>query len=293
MKKIILFALALNLVSCNDDDAPTAPIGNNADAVFDHYTVESTTTQNESGNTSGSFVTANLQGEKYFSETSELFLNGVGQGQSTQQHYFYEDGLLVKKDYTDDTQNFFYDSERRLTAINWHYHDANNYYRMVYVTDSQVFFERLTLAYDDPAATVAYRIVLELDDNDNVIKAGKDADLDGVANWYHTFDYNAAGNLTTVHEYGGSAIDIEYAAIKDNFAKLNINTYGKKNLMVYQAECYANLLVDALRESPDLRMMDTVESVIEIQAVPYYFRKTKTLTLDDAVNTTVTTFYFD
>jgi len=293
-KHLFLAGFAMLFFSCSDDDTSvTPPIGNNADAVFDHYTVESTTTQNESGVTSGTFVTANLQEEKFFSETFEAFVDGVGQGATTTQHYFYENGLLVKRVYTDDIRNFFYDAESRLAGITWQYHDTDNYYRFVYVTDNQVFFERLFLPFNDPAATIMSRIVLDLDENDNVTKAGKDADLDGVADWYHTFDYNAAGNLTAVHNANGNTINIEYASIKDNFAKLAINTYGKRNLMVYQAECYANLLIDEMRHSPDLRLTDTQESLIEIQAVPYYFRKTKTLMLDDAVNTTVTTFYFE
>lgn len=293
-KLLSLAGFAMLLFSCSDDDATTVPISNNADAVFDYYTVESTSTQTATGSTSGFFVTANLQDEKFFSETRENFLNGVGQGQSTEQHYFYEDGLLVKRVYPGDIREFTYDAERRLIAIHWQFNDNHLYYRMVYQTDGRIYFERLTLPNDDPATTIAFRNVIELDANDNVVKAGRDTDLDGVANWYNTFGYNADGNLTSIFNYSsGTTTTIDYAPIKDNFAQLQINTHGKKNLMVYQAECYTNLIVDDMRQSPDLRMIDTQEALIETQGLPYYFRKTKTTTSADVENVTVTTFYFE
>jgi len=288
------FAMLFIFASCSSDDAPTpAPFANNTNAVFDYYTVEMNTVGTNPAHTFREFKTANLLDGKFFSETNEQFINGVSQGQSTNQHYFYENNRLVKRAYDDDVRDFFYDTQGRLIAVNWQYGLATNlYYRFVYNADT-VFFERLSLAYDNPATQTLGRIILEFDANDNVSKAGIDSDLDGNSNSFHTFDYNANNNLIAAHNSDGSVANFAYAPIKDNFAQLAFNTYGKKNLMVYQGECFANFFTDGMRQSPYLRDTDTQEALIETQAFPYYFRKTKTLTSDDSETTIVTTFYFE
>lgn len=293
-KLFSLAGIAMLCFSCSNDEPVTAPpIATNNDAVFDYYTVESTTTAESAGASFVRFTTANLQDEKFFSETVTQTDFGVPMEAITAQHYFYESGRLVKRAYDNDVRDFFYDGEGNLVGLNWVYNNGLTlYYRFVHVSASKVFFERTDLPYNDPAAAVSNRIVVEFDDADNLIKAGRDSDLDGAANWEHNFSYDASNNLINVAEYGGNNISISYAPIKDNFAKLAINTYGKKNLLIYQAECYANLTMEDLRHSPDLRLTDTQENLIEVQAFPYYFRKTKTLTLDEGVNTMVTTFYF-
>lgn len=284
--------------SCDDtQNTPASPITNNENAVFDHYTVAYTRTHNNSAETNGSFITAHLQDGRFFSETYEEFVNGQGQGQTTTQPYFYENDRVVKVVYDQNNQrHFFYDDQGRLSGIDaWFELGMGGFYRFVYLDAQKVFFERMSLPYGADGAVVQNRIVLEFDGQDNIVKAGRDADLDGVANWYHNFTYDAADNLTAVHEYGGTALNIAYAPIKDNMAQIAQRTFGKKNLLVYQAECYANLQLEALRHSPDLRMADTQDNLIEVQAVPYYFRKTHTQTMPDfdAVDTTVTTFYFE
>jgi hypothetical protein len=291
------FAMLFISVSCNSDDAPTpAPIVDNSNAVFDRYTVDQTSTGTNPEHTFRTFKTANLLDGKLFSETEEQFIDGVSQGEFTNQRYFYENDRLVKRAYDEDVRDFFYDTQGRLIAVNWQYGMTTNlFYRFVYVTSDKVYFEKLTLAYDDPATQVRERFILEFDANDNVIKAGVDNDFDGEYNGYNTFDYNAANNLTTVHKSDGTTVDINYSIIKDNFAKLAVNTFGKKNLMVYQAECYvfASNRPQDLRQSPNLRDTDTQEALIETQGFPYYFRKTQTLTSEDSQTTIVTTFYFE
>lgn len=288
------FAMLFILASCSSDDA-SAPvtIANNDNAVFDYYTIEMNSVSANPASTFRKFTTATLLDGKFFSETSEQFIDGVSQGQSANQHYFYENDLLVKRAYDDDVRNFFYDGQNRLIAINWQYGPATNlYYRFVY-NGNTVFFEKLSLAYDNPAAQIVGRIILDFDDNDNVIKAGIDNDLDGISNSFHTFEYNANNNLTVAHNSDGSVVNFAYAPIKDNFAKLAYNTYGRKNLMVYQGECFANFFTNDMRQSPNLRDTDTQEALIETQGFPYYFRKTQTMTTDNGNTTTVTTFYFE
>lgn len=289
------FAMLFIFASCSNDDSPVPmPIANNSNRVFDHYTVALNIAGTNPNHTFRTFTTANLLDGKFFSETEEQFINGVSQGEFTNQRYFYENDLLVKRAYDDDVRDFFYDAQGRLIAVNWQYGTVTNrYYRFVY-NGNKVFFERLSLAYNHPATQIQDRVILEFDANENVTKAGRDTDLDGNFNAYNAFDYSADNNLTVVHKDDGATFNIGYSPIKDNFAQLAFNTFGKKNLMVYQAECYAYAGVrpQDLRQSPNLRDTDTQEALIETQGLPYYFRKTETLTSSDSESTIVTTFYF-
>ncbi|MFT3793861.1 hypothetical protein [Flavobacterium sp.] len=297
MKKIILFALALNFVSCsNDDDAATEPFQLNNNPVFDYYTIESTNTDETTGTTSGSFTTANLLDQKFFSETVENFVDGVSQGQVLQQRYFYENGHLAKRSYENDVRDFFYDGQNRLTGVNWAFNGNHLYYRFTYASDDQVYFERADRPYGEFGVVLSHRIILDFDAQGNVVRAGVDLDTDGAADDPHTFEYDTANNLTAIHKNDGTTIPVAYSDIRDNFFKLNVNTMGsKKNLMVYQAECYANL-IEGFRLSPNLRQTDTQEAVYEftLSEAPYYFKRTQTMaTGENTENTTVTTFYFE
>jgi len=284
------FAMLFILASCSSDDAPTATIPTNLNPVFDQFTVEHRYIQGDNTEQTTKFTTHNLQDEKFFAETSEDFVNGVGQGEVTAQRYFYENNLLVKRAYENDERDFFYDAQGRLIAINWLYENTqHSYYRFVHVAVDKVYFERLSLAYDNPATTVMSRIIVDFDANDNIVKAGNDLGLDGTTDNYNTFDYDAANNLKTIHKSDGSTINIAYSLVKDNFAKLAVNTYGKRNLMIYQAESYATSRLQDLRQSPNLRDTDTQDALIETLALPYYFRKTQTI----GSLKTITTFYFD
>lgn len=284
------FAMLFILASCSSDDAQTATVPTNLNQVFDHFTVENRYIQANNAEQTTRFTTHNLQDEKFFAETSEDFVDGVGQGEVTAQRYFYENNLLVRRVYDNDVRDFFYDAQGRLIAINWLYESVQqSYYRFVHVADDKVYFERLSLAYDNPATKVMSRIIIDFDANDNIVKAGYDLGLDGTPDNYNTFDYDAANNLKAIHKSDGSTINIAYSFIKDNFAQLAFNTYGRRNLMIYQAECYAVSRLQDMRQSPNLRDTDTQEALIETQALPYYFRKTQTT----ESYKTITTFYFE
>lgn len=284
------FAMLFILASCSSDDVQNATIPTNLNPVFDQFTVENKYIQDDNTEQTTKFTTHNLQDEKFFAETSEDFIDGVGQGEITAQRYFYENNLLVKRAYDNDERDFFYDGQGRLIAINWLYENVQqSYYRFVHVADDQVYFERISLAYDNPATTIMSRIIIDFDANDNIVKAGYDIGLDGTPDNYNTFDYDASNNLHTIHKPDGSTINIAYSLVKDNLAQLAFNTYGRKNLMIYQAECYAMSRLQDMRQSPNLRDTDTQEALIETQALPYYFRKTQTI----GNLKTITTFYFE
>ncbi len=291
---LTLTGIVLLAVSCGSDDPNlTVPPGNNENVIFDHYTVE-TTSHYANDEQRRTFTTALLQEQKFFSETTEQFINGAGQGEFTQQHYFYQNGLLVKRAYENDVRDFFYDNSGRLIGLTWNMPDDMRYYRFAYVNAGQVYFEQLSAPYTDANAAVTSRIVLEFSAQDDIVKAGPDADLDGTVDWFHSFGYDDAHNLTTIQGFDGTVIHIDYSGVRDNFAKLAVNTYGRKNLLVYQAECYAHLVLGALRHSTHLRMSDTQEALVEVQQWPYYYRMTKTLAEPyPALGvTTVTTFFF-
>ena len=291
-KHIFLAGFAMLFFSCTSDDSDPA-VAESADAILNHFTVEIITND---ANATRYFTTENLRDQKFFSGTTETFVNGIGQGQTTTQHYFYENGLLKKRDYGDDVRDFFYDAQGNMIALNWERPQYNftGYYRFVAVSETVHYFEKLTLSHDNPAAEIQSRIIVELDANDNVIKAGYDNDRNGVLNHgFYQYAYDDQDNLIGITSDSGVHTAIAYDTIKDNMARLAINTYGKRNFLIYQAECYALKLLDGLKHSPYLTTADLQGAVIESGPSSYYFRKTENFLSGEVESTKITTFYFN
>jgi|SRR6218665_1132571 len=290
-KHLFLAGFAMLFFSCSDDDNNVATAADQA--VFDYFTTD--ISQVSDGRTQRTYSKTTLQDQKLFAVTEERFINGQSQGEFSEQRYFYENGLLVKKVISNDVMDFFYDTQGRMIAINWTYGQSpsvTRYYRFTHLPQQKVYFEYLTLPYDDPETAVSKRIVIAFDSNDNIVKAGVENLNSGVIMDQYLFAYDADGNLIkTTSSTGGEAV-ISYAPIKDNMAKILINTFGKRNFMVYQAECYiGSPLIESLRHSPNLRTTDLQESVFESGPSSYYFRKTQEVTTDRPYSK-VTTFYF-
>jgi hypothetical protein len=95
MKKALIFVItSIVLVSCTTQSlsplaTPTAP-------VFSGYTINTSLSyvNNPSVIISQTLITGNLQNDKFFSDSTEFIYNGVSQGVTTTQNYFYVNNLL-------------------------------------------------------------------------------------------------------------------------------------------------------------------------------------------------------
>lgn len=298
MKKLAVLLIIGLFISCTSDskNATTA-------VTIKGYKITTINTYEDASNPTYKMeTTGNLQNGKLFSETYETFIGGVSQGTPvTIQHYFYEGNLLSSTDidfFTStgkvaDRKYFFYDKVQNLVGLNW---DLGNkqYFRFKHISNTVVYFERITLPYNDTSAQVIYRNIIEFDQNNNVIKAGRDNDLDGIVdNQYQYFYTN--DNLTSVHKPDGSMITFEYSNVIDNFSVLNNNSYGKKVLGLLCSEAYALCFKDVYKHSNNLLKQDLLNETYEVLDGNYYKKKTLTQYLEylKLNNITTTDFFFN
>lgn len=170
----------------------------------------------------------NLQNGKLFSVTHEVFLNGASQGTSgTNQHYFYKNNLLSSVVFDNDVRGFYYNGKNELIGADRKL-TGNIYYRFVHQSDKVVFCEKLDLPYDDSSAKISHRYILEFDDNNNVVKAGLDSDLDGVMDYVNQYFYDN-DNLVSAQMSNGNSHTYDYSSVINNFNVLDDNTFGKKS----------------------------------------------------------------
>ena len=147
-KHFFLAGIAMLFFSCSDDDNNSGAA--QGEPVFDYFTTDKTWISD--GSTHRSFSKNTLQNQKLFSVTTENFIDGQSQGEFSEQHFFYENGLLVKQLITGDIREFFYDGQGRMIAVNWSYGQSPSvmrYYRFTHLPQQKVYFEQLTLPYDE------------------------------------------------------------------------------------------------------------------------------------------------
>lgn len=289
-KSIFILLLVMTLTSCDKTTIYDVSYGN-----YINYKITTTTSYDDAPAVAKTVLTATMQDNKLLTETFEQFIGAESQGATTVQRYFYENGLLVKRAYENDVRHFFYDADQNLVGLTWEMNASELYYRFTHNPNNTVYFERLSAPYNDPSATASSRIVIEFDAQDNVVKAGADNDFDGILTQFNTFNYDSGNNLTTANKYDGTVVNFTYSDIYDNFISLALNTYGKRTLMIVNAECYANFLTDGMKLSPKLTNQDLTEAAYETYGYPLYIRRLKTEPLSDPVGerTTDTFFTFD
>lgn len=300
MKSMSLFGFVfLFFVSCSNDDSSVDSNLNPVVAITGYKITSDTNELDWKVITIGEVLN-----NKLISETKENFQAGVSQGvPSVISQYFYDGDLLVSTIVHHptsvgnivDAKYFFYDGEQNLVGINWEYGGDTRYYRFIHVYGTVVYFEKITLPYDDSSAQVQYRNIIEFDQNDNVIKAGRDNDLDEIMDSQHQYFY-ANGNLMSVQKPNGTVRSFVYSNVVDNFSVLKENSYGKKVLGLLKSEGYANFFEDDInRQSRNLLVEDLLAENYEVLENNYYKKKTLVQYLEglNLNNVTVTEFFFN
>lgn len=293
-------SVCLTFFSC-DNDSPNNNTNNDPGVVMTGYKINSQSNYTDvNGVIFKGIRIGNIVNNKLFSESNENFLNGVSQGVLTQQNYFYADNLLITAKENDNKKDFFYDVNQNLIGINWTLLNLSNpsqqsvtiYYRFLYHPNNIVFVERITLPYNDPAAQIEKRSVIQFDSNNNIIKAGMDYNLDGVMDGINQFFYTN-DNLTSIHRSDGTTLTFDYSNVVDNFMILNYNSYGKKVYRLLNSESYSMLASGIERQSKNLTNQEASDATYEILSNNYYKKKTKTMVYAGTdSNTTTTEFFF-
>lgn len=233
MKKIILtLALTGILFSCSSDDD-----GSSDGSLMKSYTVENKSFYNEqTAPYAHSKVRYNLEDGRYYSVSS---INPAsGQVQETHRTHFYTNGKLTKIKGSYDSQDFIYDINGNLIATEYS-NDFNEqvHWRFVTLSPTLSYAEKLNEAYNVAWAMIEKRIIVEFDANQNVISAGVDEDIDGVAEYTNQFFYEN-DNMTGFASYNGESLSYSYSTVINNIAEINDKTYGKRIARLIAAEQY-------------------------------------------------------
>lgn len=245
-----------------------------------------------------SLTVGNLQNGKLFSETVQNFIGDVSQGSPvTTQTYFYSGDLLVSQidNSTDRLRDFYYDATQRIIGAKMTIENSSvNYYRINHVSDNVIYFERTSLPYNDAATVILSRNIIEFDENDNIIKAGRDANLDGIAENENQFFY-VDNNLTSITKFDGTIQNFSYSNVIDSFMALNDKSYGKKNLRIIGSEGYVVLGPQAKFQSKNILSQDLLENTYDVLSTNFYKKKTvvKNYGEPQLQNTTTTEFFFN
>ena len=295
MKKLsVLFLMVCVLVSCTNDGSST---NDNQDAQMTGYEIRSKSVfQDPDVPTIERVTVANFQNGKPFSEAVENFQNGISDGSPvTTQTHFYNGDLLISKaeENSNRITDFYYDSGNNIIGAKMTlYNTGVNHYRFIPVSQNVVYFERISLPYDDSSATIYFRIIVEFDAHDNVIRAGRDNNQDGVAEFETQFSY-VDDNLVSISRNGGTVENFAYSNVIDNFSALYDSMYGKRNGRILDSEMYVSGGPE--HRSKNIASDDLSDNVYEVMDTNYYKKRTVVKNYTDPVgqNTTTTEFFFD
>lgn len=297
MKKIgVLICMIFFLASCSSDGNSSSSL----DSQITGYELRSKSVFEDVGTPTYETVTiGNLQNGKLFSETVESFIGDVSQGNPvTTQTYFYNGDLLASQiDHHgyERVRDFYYDEANRMVGAKMTLDGSSvNNYRIVHVSESIIYFEKTSLPYNDPAATILSRNIIEFDENDNIIRAGRDADLDGIAENQNQFSY-INNNLVSITKYNGTVQNFDYSNVIDSFLVLNDKSYGKKNLRIIESEEYVALSQQAKFQSKNVLSQDLLDYTYAVLGTNFYKKKTVVRnSIEPAGQNIITTeFFFD
>ena len=298
MKKAILFLFTITLFnSCTSESY--RPIATPPSSIFSGYkiTTSGANVNNPTVATSQTIITGTLQNDKFFSETTELILNGVSQGFTSNQYYFYLNNLLDHRVSDSRTTYFYYDSNDRLIGATAVTSSGNLYERYVYNSNNSVYCEIINLPYNDPNAQMIHRNILQFDSNNEVVAAGMDINYDGVMDHTNNFNYTNE-NLMSISFYNGTVQTFDYSAVIDNFNLITQNSYGKKVTRLICSGSFCGLNYD-LKYSKNILTQDFLLANYQVLPSNYYEIKTTTENIFDpntgttGIITNTSQFYFN
>jgi hypothetical protein len=291
MKTLKLLSIALllgTLSSCSNDD------GNNSSGnsgVMQYYITHSMTSYTTPVTPAQqSILRRNILNNKLFSFST---INPVTFQETTFQDYHYTGNKLTSMGGGYSNEDYYYDAQGRFMASNFWDDTMQEYHRrIIYQPNNVVFVEILTHAYDDPATQISNRYITEFDANDNLVKAGPDANLDGVMEAVNVFHYTN-NNLTSSEIQDGRTFTYSYSAVVNNFALLDNNTYGKKMSRLLFASSYAGPYEMNLPQHSINLPLEAVQSgSYEVLGNGLFKKSTTVSQFDGGQNVNVTEFFF-
>lgn len=224
-----------------------------------------------------------VQNGKILEINEEYFNNGVSQGVNVNASFTYQGNLLVS--HMDQVapnggariRNFYYDSNSKLVGSTRIINGEESYYRFNHVTNDLIYYEFISLPYNDPNAQILSRYIAVFE-GDDIVQAGRDSNLDGVMENVNHFQYSN-GNLISANN-STESITIAYSNVINNMNVLYDNSFGKKNNRI---TCMPNFSLSgfqsvALGYSKNLTNDELLEATYEVHPSNYYHLKSNSYT---------------
>lgn len=275
--KYVFSIVVLFLFSCSTD-SETESINTDTQIIGYKITTNSQSTDVDFPYVGQTITNGIVQNGKILEINEEFFNNGVSQGVNVNSSYTYENDLLVSymdhvsTDGTPRVLNYYYDSNSKLIGATRVVNGAESYYRFNHVSDNLVYFEKITLPYNDVDTQIQRRYIAVFE-GDDIVQAGLDSNLDGVIENVNHFQYSN-GNLISANN-SSQSITIDYSNVINNINVLHDNSYGKKNRRITCIQGFGlpgfNSVV--LGYSKNLTNDELLESDYEIHPSNYYHLK--------------------
>lgn len=224
--------LVVLINSCESVENNSFAIQNNYSEISGYkVTINSQSTDANYPYTGETIINGVVQNGKLLEINNEFLLNGVSQGLNINSSLDYQDGLLVSYldyltyDSTSRVRKFYYDENSKLVESKLLVYGEEHYYRFNYLSENVVYFEKITLPYNDSNAQIIYRNIAVFD-GDDIIQAGNDINLDGVMDQINNFQYSN-GDLVLAYN-DNETLMFNYSNVMNNMNILLDNSYGKK-----------------------------------------------------------------
>lgn len=294
-----IFALSLVLTACSSDDGSSAtqeePI--QLDPVITSY--KSTylgVPLDPNAHTSKTVYTTSIENNKKQIVTSEYFYNEESQGGKIEQIYTFNSIGKVSRFTIEEVDSqlvreYFYDDQQRLIGANLGTESPHRFFRFQHISLNTVYFEETTLPYNDPNTEVGRRYIMEFDENDNIIKAGKDFDFDGNMDSVNSFQYDDNNNLISGQMASGETFSIAYSSIIDTEVYLEEKTFGKKMNRILCGELYGGTSTHYFNDgakSFNVTLAESQQSTFEVLDNNFYTKKIETNESNPNLNQTYT-----
>lgn len=298
--KILFVCSFFILFSCSSDD--TAP--NDGQAITETKTIvgyQETTQSNSKNGDIETIKTGSIIDNKYTDWSRDVYIDGNLFNSENGDEFIYENNRIVKHSSPSSdvgVKHFYYNETNQLKGIFWKFSDHHQesyerYYRIIHISDSEVYFESLHDNYDNPNASFN-RIILHFDEDDNIVKAGYDQDLDGVMDISSSFEYQD-NNLVTINHHNGNTYQMSYTDKINTKLFLRDNSYSKKTHRILCAQIY-NLHNHSTRLfdlSYNLSTESLVNNVYEFEENGFYNKKIEVENLPEATITRTEEYFFE
>jgi len=296
---LALFLLQLSFVGCSSDDNGDSESEETfqLDPIIIGY---KSTYLGEpidpNAHTSKTIYTTAIEDNKKQVVTSEHFYNNESQGVYTAQEFTFNTFGKVSKftiEHVDYqlVREYFYDAQQRLVGANMGEGSPQRFFRFQHIASNMVYFEETSLPFNDPNTEVRRRYIMEFDEKDNIVKAGKDFDFDGNMDGINTFQYDSNNNLISGQMASGETFSIAYSLIINTEQYLENKTFGKKMNRILCGELFGGNYINWFKDgehSFNVTLEESQQSTFEVLDNNFYNKKTEIVDSNPNINQTYT-----